>query len=47
MTQVPDAYVLVDPPQVEHLRMYTLIPSVSGTIGDWSKELHKNSRDGL
>jgi len=38
---VPDAWVLVDPPQVDHLRMYTLIPSVSGTIGDWSKELHK------
>jgi glycosidase len=37
---------MVDPPQVDHLRMYTLIPpppppSVSGTIADWTEELHK------
>ncbi len=38
---VPDAWVLVDPPQVDRMRMYTLIPSVSGTIADWSKELAK------
>ncbi|MGA2232874.1 MAG: alpha-amylase family glycosyl hydrolase [Tepidisphaeraceae bacterium] len=36
---VPDAWVLVDPPQADHLRMYTLIPSVSGTIADWAHEL--------
>ncbi len=38
---VPDAWVLVDPPQVDGLRMYTLIPNVSGTIADWSAELSK------
>ena len=38
---VPDAWVLVDPAQVDALRMYTLIPSVSGTIEDWSAELIK------
>jgi hypothetical protein len=38
---VPDAWVLVDPPQVDHLRMYTMIPSVSGTIAEWCQELHK------
>jgi hypothetical protein len=38
---VPDAWVMVDPPQVDHLRMYTLIPSVSGTTADWTEELHK------
>jgi hypothetical protein len=38
---VPDAWVLVDPPQVDQLRMYTLIPSVSGTIANWTQELHK------
>jgi hypothetical protein len=38
---VPDAWVLVDPPQVDALRMYTLIPGVSGTIADWAHELHK------
>jgi hypothetical protein len=38
---VPDAWVLVDPPQVDQLRMYTVIPSVSGTIADWSEELRK------
>ncbi len=36
---VPDAWVLVDPPQVDQMRMYTLIPSVSGTIPDWTREL--------
>lgn len=29
---VPDAWVLIDPPQVNGLRLYTLIPAVSGTI---------------
>jgi len=37
----PDAWVLVDPPQVDQMRLYTLIPSVSGTIADWSQELKK------
>ncbi|HET6248601.1 MAG TPA: alpha-amylase family glycosyl hydrolase [Tepidisphaeraceae bacterium] len=36
---VPDAWVLVDPPQVDQLRLYTMIPNVSGTIADWSAEL--------
>ena len=36
---VPDSWVMVDPPQVDQLRMYTLIPSVSGTFADWSDEL--------
>ena len=36
---VPDAWVLVDPPQVDALRLYTLIPTVSGTIADWTADL--------
>ncbi|HWE04131.1 MAG TPA: alpha-amylase family glycosyl hydrolase [Tepidisphaeraceae bacterium] len=36
----PDAWVLVDPPQVDEMRLYTLIPGVSGNITDWSQELH-------
>lgn len=36
---VPDAWVLVDPPQVDQMRLYTLIPSVSGSIRDWALEL--------
>jgi starch synthase (maltosyl-transferring) len=36
---VPDAWVLVDPPQVDELRLYTLIPTVSGTIADWANDL--------
>ena len=36
---VPDAWLLVDPPQVDEIRMYTLIPNVSGTIADWSATL--------
>lgn len=38
---VADAWVLVDPPQVDGLRMYTLIPNVSGTILDWTKDLKR------
>jgi hypothetical protein len=36
---IPDAWVLVDPPQVDKMRLYTLIPAVSGPIADWSAEL--------
>ncbi len=36
---IPDAWVLVDPPQVDHMRLYTLIPNVSGAIGDWANQL--------
>ena len=36
---VPDAWVLVDPPQVDGLRLYTIIPNVSGTIADWKADL--------
>ncbi len=36
---VPVAWVLVDPPQVDGLRLYTLIPTVSGSIADWAADL--------
>ncbi len=36
---VPDAWVLVDPPQVDDLRLYTMIPSASGSITDWASDL--------
>ena len=36
---VPDAWVLIDPPQVDGLRVYTLIPTVSGTFADWKEDL--------
>lgn len=38
---VPDAWVLVDPPQVDGLCLYTLIPTVSGTLADWKTDLHR------
>jgi hypothetical protein len=38
---VPDAWVLVDPPQVDGLRIYTLIPGVSGTVADWKSDLKR------
>ncbi len=44
---IPDAWVLVDPPQVDHMRLYTLIPNVSGTIADWSAELVKIKQMGF
>ena len=36
---VSDAWVLVDPRQVDGLRLYTLIPNISGTISDWKTDL--------
>jgi hypothetical protein len=36
---VPDAWILIDPPQVDGLRIYTLIPTVSGTVADWKTDL--------
>jgi hypothetical protein len=38
---VPDAWILIDPPQVDGLRLYTLIPNVSGTIKDWKEDLKR------
>jgi len=38
---VPDAWVLIDPPQVDGLRIYTLIPTVSGTMADWKTDLKR------
>jgi glycosidase len=38
---VPDAWVLVDPPQVDSLRLYTIIPNVSGTVADWKADLRR------
>ncbi len=44
---VPDAWVLIDPPQVINLRLYTLIPTVSGTISDWTNDLKRISEMGF
>ena len=41
---VPDAWVLIDPPQVDGLCLYTVIPNVSGTVADWKADL-KRIRD--
>ncbi len=38
---VPDAWILIDPPQVDALRIYTLLPNVSGTLVDWKAELKR------
>lgn len=44
---VPDAWVLVDPPQVDGLRMYTLIPNVSGSIADWKEDIKRIQQMGF
>ena len=44
---VPDAWVLVDPPQVDGLRVYSLIPTVSGTVADWKADLKRISAMGF
>ncbi|MCL4222486.1 MAG: hypothetical protein KJZ65_14085 [Phycisphaerales bacterium] len=38
---VPDAWVMVDPPRIDGLRLYTLIPTVSGSIADWAADLSR------
>lgn len=38
---IADAWVLVDPPQVDGMRLYTLIPGVSGSIADWIGQLRQ------
>jgi Glycogen debranching enzyme, glucanotransferase domain len=35
----PDAWVMVDPPHMDGLRLYTLIPTASGSIADWTADL--------
>jgi hypothetical protein len=37
----PSAWVMVDPPQVDGLRLYSLIPTASGTIDDWTADLEQ------
>jgi Glycogen debranching enzyme, glucanotransferase domain len=38
---VPDAWVLIDPPQVDGLCLYTMIPTVSGSLADWKVDLKR------
>jgi hypothetical protein len=38
---VPDAWILIDPPQVDALCIYTLIPNVSGTLANWKADLKR------
>ncbi|MEI8140924.1 MAG: alpha-amylase family glycosyl hydrolase [bacterium] len=35
--RVPHSYVMVDPPSIRTIRLYTLIPSASGNISDWKR----------
>ena len=44
---VPDAWILIDPPQVDALRVYTLMPNVSGTLADWKGDLKRISGMGF
>lgn len=41
MDTVPDAWILIDPPQVDGLRVCVLIPNVSGTVSDWKADLKR------
>jgi len=38
---VRDAWILIDPPQVDGVRIYSLIPTVSGTVADWKSDLRR------
>jgi len=37
--RVPFSHIIVDPEALRDIRMYTLIPTVSGTLGDWGDML--------
>ena len=39
--RVPFSEVLVDPSNARCVIMYTMIPTVSGQIGDWKEQLHR------
>jgi len=38
---VPDTIVFIDPPQVDALRIYTMVPLASGTITEWKSDLQR------
>jgi hypothetical protein len=38
---VPDAWILIDPPQVDGLCLYTMIPNVSGSMTEWKNDLKR------
>lgn len=38
---LPYTWLVVDPPAVNDVRMYTLIPTASGHIGQWKQELER------
>lgn len=44
---VPDAWILIDPPLVDGLRVYVMIPNVSGTVADWIADLKRISDMGF
>jgi hypothetical protein len=44
---VPDAWIFVDPPQVDVLCMYSLIPTVSGAVADWKADLKRIQQMGF
>jgi len=44
---VPDAWVLVDPAQADGVRLYTMIPAISGNIDDWKDDLKRISEMGF
>lgn len=44
---VADSWVLVDTQNTDDLRMYTLIPTVSGTLSDWAADLKRISGMGF
>lgn len=45
--RVPHSYVMVDPPSIRTVRLYTLIPSASGNISDWKALLPSISAMGF
>lgn len=44
---IPDRKILVDPPGMKNLRVYTLIPNSSGNITEWKKKLKEISQLGF
>lgn len=44
---IPHSNVMVDPMRMQDIRMYTIIPTVSGHIGNWIDELYRIKKMGF
>ena len=44
---VPHSWFIADPPSMKNLKVYTLVPGITGTIKNWIKELRRIKKMGF